>query len=71
MTTARPTSFEDVLEVAGFNANARAVIIDPNRENLTFADLISWTDDKVDNLIKTLRKTTQGGSTVYVRVSAV
>ena len=71
MTTARPTSFEDVLEVVGFNANTRAVITDPNRENLTFADLITWTDDEVDNLIKTLRKTTQGGTTVYVRVSAV
>jgi hypothetical protein len=37
--TAVPGKWNEVLEVAGFNANVRTVLTDVDRENLTFADM--------------------------------
>jgi hypothetical protein len=33
MAAARPATWAEVLELAGFNANVRTVLIDVNREN--------------------------------------
>jgi hypothetical protein len=43
-----------------------------NRENLTFADMETWRDDKVGDLIRTLRKTHQpAGQICYAQVGAI
>jgi hypothetical protein len=72
MAAVVPASWAEVLEVAGFNVNVRAVLIDVDRENLTFTDMEEWHDDEVDDLIRTLRKTHQpSGQICYVQVGAI
>jgi hypothetical protein len=72
MAAAQPATWAEVLELAGFNANVRTVLIDVNRENLTFADMEAWHDDEVDDLIRTLRKTHEpAGQLCYVQVRAM
>jgi hypothetical protein len=72
MAAVVPASWAEVLEVAGFNVNVRAVLTDVDRENLTFADMEEWHDDAVDNLIRSLRKTHQpAGQLCYDQVGAI
>jgi hypothetical protein len=67
-----PGDWNEVLEVAGINANVRTVLTDVDRENLTFADMEGWKDDEVDDLIRTLRKTHEpAGQLCYVQVGAI
>jgi len=73
---AAPATFEGVLTNIGFNAATRAVLIDPNKENLSLASLITWKDEAVDELVRSLRKTNiaTAADTVtypYIPVSAI
>jgi hypothetical protein len=69
MTAALPNTWAEVLERAGFNANVRKVLLDVDRENLTFHDMEGWHDEEVDDLIRTLRKTQEpAGQLCHVQV---
>jgi uncharacterized protein YukJ len=59
---AAPATWAEVLEIAFFIINVRAILTDVDRENLTFADMEGWHNDEVDDLIRTLRKTHQDSS---------
>jgi hypothetical protein len=72
MAAALPNTWAEVLERAGFNANVRKVLLDVDRENLTFQDMEGWHDEEVDDLIRTLRKTQEpAGQLCYVQVGAI
>ena len=66
-----PADFATLLTNLGFNANARTVMTDPAREGLDLGTIALWSDEDVDQLVRTLRKTDQGGTLVYVKVSAI
>jgi hypothetical protein len=53
---AAPADFAAVLTNVGFNATTRAVLVNADKENLNLAGLYAWTDENVDDLIRTLRK---------------
>jgi hypothetical protein len=70
---ALPVTFDDVLTNVGFNATTRAVLVNVDQENLNLAALYTWTDENVDDLVRTLHKIppTAAGVTPYVPVQAI
>ena len=73
----------ELLTGVGFNANARGILTDANKEDLILPTLQQWSDDDVDNLIRSLRKEIVGyvaatnnaaavpGNPLYVSVRAI
>jgi hypothetical protein len=51
-----PVTFNDVLTNVGFNATTRGVLVNADQENLNLAVLYTWTDENMDDLVRTLRK---------------
>ncbi len=70
---AAPADFAAVLTNVGFNATTRGVLVDVDRENLSLAALFTWTDENVDDLVRTLRKipANAAGDAPYVPVRAI
>jgi hypothetical protein len=70
---AAPADFVVVLMNVGFNATTRGVLVDAHRENLNLAVLYTWTDENVDDLVRTLRKIppTTAGVSPYVPLRAI
>jgi hypothetical protein len=73
MAAAAPATFDEVLTNVGFNATTRAVLVNADQENLNLAALYAWTDENVDDLVRTLRKIppTAAGVAPYVPVRAI
>jgi hypothetical protein len=70
---AAPADFEGILTNAGFNAMTRGVLVNADMENLDLAALYTWTDENVDDLVRTLRKIppNAAGNAPYVPVRAI
>ena len=70
-----PNDMDDVLQRVGFNANARAILTDPDREDVTLVSLSDMVDDDVDAMIVTLRKIIQDVGPpprhIYVKATAI
>ena len=70
MAAPPPATFPEVLTRCGFNNATRDHLVHADFEALDMATIAVWSDDEVDDLVTTLRKTTANGGPFYVRVKA-
>lgn len=70
---AAPADFDEVLTNVGFNAFTRGILVDADMENLNLVALYTWSDENVDDLVRTLRKIPPNaiGTAPYVPVRAI